>query len=176
MRYGLSFWVDQLLYDTQISASGNVITLNLQCKVWNSDKISSLLQKPAERRLHLKSIPQVHFLKRLRVQATLYTPNDGPTANLIVPQLNEYLGSLFFSQLEFRYPFVFSMTARKRFLAQESSIGPISYALTNSSAILPVLTKLIGDDPTATTAHQLIAVGKRKPKDVLFQVAKLEQQ
>lgn len=173
LQEGISFWENQLLYETQISVSGNVIELRLNCKVWNLDKVSTLLQNPVERRSHVKSLPKVQFLKELKVISTLCTPCDIlPSTKSVVPQLNEFLGSLFVSQLEFRYAFVFSVIARRKFLAQESSIGPISYALTNSSALLPLLTKLIGDDSTATSAYQLVSVGKKRSKDLSFQIAK----
>lgn len=177
LRNGMAFWEEQLLYDTQISTYKGSIELALKCKVWNSDKVSTLLQKPVERRSHMKSLPQVQFLKRLKVVVTLCCFCDTLlSTEAVVPQLNEFLGSLFVSQLEFRYPFVFSSATRTKFLAQESSIGPISYALASSSALLPLLTKLIEDDTTATTAYRLVSPHKKRSKKISFQIARQKYQ
>lgn len=174
LQNGLKFW-DQLFYELQFSSTGGTIQLDLTCQVWNSEKISTLLQKPIENRQHMGNLPRVCFLKELRIDVEIrFSCEPYLLIDEFLPQLNEYLCSLFISQLEFRFPFVFSATARKRFMSQESALGPISYALSNSSALLPILTKLISDDTTATTVYQVIKYRKSHTKHIFFEIAKRE--
>lgn len=172
LRNVIDFW-HQLLYEVQFFVEGCTIQLDLTCQLWNSGKVSTLLEKPVENRPHIKNLPQIYFVDTLRTFVDLTTTcEQDQLLDQVLPQLNEYLGSLFLSQLEFRFPFVFSVAARKRFLAQEAAIGPISYALSNSSVLLPILTKLISDDTTATTAFQITKYSKSRIKHISFQIAK----
>ncbi|QLL32227.1 hypothetical protein HG536_0C03960 [Torulaspora globosa] len=172
LQNGLKFW-DQLFYELQFSSIGGTIQLDLTCQVWNSEKACTLLQKPLENRPHVRNLPHVCVLKELRIDVDMcFSCEPYLLIDEILLQLNEYLCSLFISQLEFRFPLVFSATARKRFMSQESALGPISYALTNSSALLPILTKLISDDTTATTVYQVMKYRKRHTNHISFQIAK----
>lgn len=176
LENGSDFW-NQLLYKASFTSTGKEIRLGLACQLWNSEKVSTLLQKPVENRKHMSGLPQVFSLKRLNVHVNIYSSGEPHIiTDQGLPQLNEYFGSLFISQLEFRFPFVFCATARKRFLSQESSIGPISYALSSSSALLPILAKLISDDGTATTVYQMIDSHRSRTKQICFQIAKRQRQ
>lgn len=74
----------------------------------------------------------------------------------IVNQCNEYLNSLFLSQLEFRLPLVFSYGARTRLKMHESSIGLVSKCLDNSQTVTPSIVKIISNDKTSTTVFQIL--------------------
>ncbi|QLQ80485.1 hypothetical protein HG537_0D04850 [Torulaspora globosa] len=174
LQNGVKFW-HQLFYELQFSSTGGTIQLDLTCQVWNSEKVCTLLEKPIENRSHMRNLPHVSVLKGLRINVEMcFSCEPYLLIDEFLPQLNEYLCSLFISQLEFRFPFVFSATARKRFMSQESALGPISYALSNSSALLPILIKLISDDTTATTVYQVMKYRKSQTKHVSFQIAKRE--
>lgn len=121
----------------------------------------------------MKDLPSIGFVDQVRICAEFcHIPEYKLKAKDLIPHFNEYLSSLIISQFEFQLPLVFSMTCRKRFLSQESDIGPISYALTNSSALLPLLVKLIAEDTTATTAYQLISPTKNRIKEIFFQICR----
>ncbi|CAR29548.1 hypothetical protein ZYGR_0AD02300 [Zygosaccharomyces rouxii] len=132
--------------------------------------MTTLLAKPIEFRPHIK-LPIVAHCTDLKIDADfhhcphLWSPVD------VVSQLNEYLASLIVSQLEFQFPMVFSTIARNRFKSQETDIGPISYSLVYSSALIPITVQLIAGERTATTACQLLRP-KRRTSRIDFQILK----
>ncbi|GAV55842.1 hypothetical protein ZYGR_0AZ00130 [Zygosaccharomyces rouxii] len=122
--------------------------------------MTTLLAKPIEFRPHIK-LPVVAHCTDLRINVDfhhcphLWSPADA------ISQFNEYLASLIASQLEFQFPMVFSIIARNRFKSQETDIGPISYSLACSSALIPITIQLIAGERTATTVCQLLRPNRR---------------
>lgn len=122
--------------------------------------MTTLLVKPIEFRPHIK-LPIVAHCTDLKIDADFYHfPHQWSSAD-VISQFNEYLASLVVSQLEFQFPMVFSVIARNRFRAQEADIGPISYGLVCSSALIPITVQLIAEEKTATTVCQLLRPSKR---------------
>lgn len=78
------------------------------------------------------------------------------TINEMINQCNEYVNSLFMSQLEFQLPLVFSVGMRKRMLKQEPTIGSVSKCLESSQNITPYIVKTIASDKTCSLAFQAI--------------------
>ncbi|CCH61181.1 hypothetical protein TBLA_0E01210 [Henningerozyma blattae CBS 6284] len=165
---GKLFWEEQLSYTFNIAIDSNEITLKLGCKIWTAEKIATLIEQPSELLVYnnnsltskIDFVPQVeitvNFIHESILELELHS---------FVNQINEYLASLFISQLEFRYPLVFSTVARKRFQMVESQIGPISYSLTESSALFPNIIQCIIKDKTSLTSYQIIGKFKRKKTD-----------
>lgn len=85
-------------------------------------------------------------------------------------QANEYIVSLFLSQLEFQFPLVFSRICRRRFLQQEASLGSVSYSLTGTPTMIPQLIKIISEDRTCTTCYHVLELSSNRRK-----VARLEK-
>lgn len=149
------FWQD-LNYQVTFDVDKTTITLNLSCMIFTQMKVKTLLEQPLSLQRHrpqtLRTVESVDITANFLIRDG---ENDEGWSS-ILNQSNEYLISLFVSQLEFQYPLVFSRDCRKRFLQQEKSLGPISYALTNSSSLIPNLIKIISDDNTATTSYQIV--------------------
>lgn len=165
---GAPFWQNQLLYGFNCRLDGTTLKLELRCKLWNANKMSTLLQKPKELRPH-RNLPTVAFCTELHVQASFHHLPHRLDLHGMVTQFNEYLSSLIISQLEFQLPLVFSIVARNRFKTQESDVGPISYGLTDSSALIPLEVQLIAMDKTATTVCQILRP-RRQTNRIKFQI------
>lgn len=122
------------------------------------NKIKTLLESPLKLRSHDSTLPSIAYLEEIVVTAKFYGGLGVKLdATSLVPQLQEYLSSLIISQLEFQFPLVFSAVARKRFQSQETVLAAVSYSSTESSFLIPLLVRLIANDPTATTAYQLLS-------------------
>lgn len=156
----------QLSYDVSFvsNESDGLVEFHLHCKIWNENKVSNLLIKPGELRKHDLNLPQIKIFKKLVCQGTIVSDfhNENDCMDNIISHCNEYFSSLLISQLEFRYPLVFSKVARARLQEQEHSIGALSYALNSTSELMPYLILLIEKESTNTTAYQLINHRKSK--------------
>ena len=153
------FWEEELLYQPafEINAEG-LIDLRLRCQIWSLNKIKTLLESPLKLRSHDSTLPSIAYLKEIVITAKFYGELGVKLdATSMVPQLQEYMSSLIISQLEFQFPLVFSAVARKRFQGQEAVLAAVSYSSTESSFLIPLLVRLIANDPTATTAYQLLS-------------------
>lgn len=165
---GAPFWKDQLLYEFRCHIDESLVILELCCTMWSANKMSTLLQKPSELRPHM-NLPSVAFCTELQVQANFYHSIHKWNVLEAIRQINEYLSSLIVSQLEFQLPLVFSIVTRNRFKSQENDIGPISYGLTQSSALIPLVIELIVLDKTATTVYQILRP-RRQTKRIQFRI------
>ncbi|KOG98007.1 Rec102p [Saccharomyces eubayanus] len=165
------FWEEQLFYKVQdVATEENCITLSLKCTIWTDAQISTFLDKPRELHSHVKGYPEIYYISELSTTINFFSKaGSSIEMDQIIPHLNEYFSSLIVSQLEFEYPMVFSTTARLRLKWQQGSLGPISYALTNSSALLPIMLKMIAEDKTSTTVYQILCQ-KRSPPIQNFQI------
>ncbi|CCK68322.1 Rec102p KNAG_0A06650 [Huiozyma naganishii CBS 8797] len=159
------FWEEILQFACSVSHQEKTgsIELLLTCKLWPSKKIDNLLEAPLSYDSHNLETLQIGYLEKLSTEVEFLKD-----ANLIFPeaelieQFNEYLGSLIISQLEFRYPLVFSSLVRRRLSLQERFLPSVSYSLTDSSKLLPHLVQMISKDRTATTVYQLLKNTKCK--------------
>lgn len=166
MRNGIRFWEEELLYEVKtICQQKGSIILSLGCRIWTTDKMVTLFEKPTSLRAHLH-LPGVVFLEYLKLECKFYNSTDDENLNIsdTLPQFNEYLASLILSQLEFRFPMVFSMINRQKFQQQSTDLAPLAYSLTNSSSLLPLLVQLIANDRTATTVYHLAGLPNRSEK------------
>ncbi|KAL3231109.1 Uncharacterized protein RNJ44_00748 [Nakaseomyces bracarensis] len=163
--FDLTIW-NQLSYD--VSVLTNEIDCSIQfqliCKIWTENKVTNLLIKPTDFRKHDANQPHIKLFKQIKCYASIVTDitNEKELAKNIRSHCNEFFASVLVSQLEFRYPFVFSMVARQRFQQQEHSIGPLSYALNGSSGLMPSLISLIEKEPTNTVAYQIVNYKRAK--------------
>ncbi|CEP61032.1 Rec102p LALA0_S02e05226g [Lachancea lanzarotensis] len=165
----LQFWRDLNYRVTVDIASDNCVLLTLECQIFSVMKTKNLLEQPLSVLKHMDL--QLATISAVTVNATLsssLTPLeiDGVA---VVKHCNFFLVSLLISQLEFHFPLVFSRVCRLRFLQQEASLGPVSYALTSSASLVPKLVKIISDDKTATTCYRIIEISsdRRKLKRML---------
>ncbi|EDO17106.1 hypothetical protein Kpol_1025p26 [Vanderwaltozyma polyspora DSM 70294] len=170
MSKGLYFWKEKLLYDCSLfidEDNYNKLCLKLNCRIWNGNKISSLLQKPIEYKDHRKFLPKVYYLQKLEISSHFFSQTQLDSVPIVdfVNTFNEFTTSLFLSQLEFRFPLVFSSTTRQLFRCQESELGPISYALSDSPALIPILISIISNNMIYTSIYQLVNPKKKITKD-----------
>ncbi|CCD27059.1 Rec102p NDAI_0J01670 [Naumovozyma dairenensis CBS 421] len=172
-KKGRNFW-ENLLYDIECSInSDSYIQIQLTCKLWTSNKLLTLLENPISLRPHITAQPSLVFIRRVIIQAHfIHLDEEILDLSDIYFHFNEYFASLFISTLEFQFPLVFSNLARNRARWNESSLAPISYALTESSRLLPYMVQLVNNDTTATTAYQLLTRG-RNIDPIDFQLLKI---
>lgn len=168
------FWED-LQYDINKKPpfinDSNEIELSLHCNLWNRSKVSVLLEAPLALRSYNDNLPSLGYFQKLEINAHFTHLIEEPLEiSFIKTHFNEFLSSLIISQLEFQYPLVFSNLTRKRFFWQEKDIGPVSYALTDSSSLLPTLVTLMNNDTTATTAYQLLECRSNRFDPICFKI------
>lgn len=148
------FW-HNLCYKPEFTINQSTLCVLLNCSIFTLMKFNTLFEQPMSSQSHRQL--QIETVTKLCVRADFHS-NSHVGAQEITEQCNSYLASLFISQLEFQFPLVFSFEGRTRFLAHEKSLGPVSYALTNSSAMILKLIKMLSLDMTATTSYQLTAL------------------
>lgn len=175
---GKQFWEDQMLYDVKFNTDlkESTITIDLNCKIWTAEKISALIQRPSDMTNYSKDNNKCEFLLQINIIGKIYT-NLSPASQMhqLISHINEYLSSLIISQLEFRYPLVFSIVARNRFKMIEKCIGPLSYALTKSSHLFPTIIKCIAKDTTSTTVYQITIKPERSDKNKICKFGILKE-
>ncbi|CAI4046834.1 Rec102p SKDI_12G3600 [Saccharomyces kudriavzevii IFO 1802] len=174
VRSSTHFWENQLFYKVQdVNTEENCITFNLKCTIWTDSQISTFINKPSELHSHAKGYPEICYLSELSTTVNfLCKEGNSIEVGQIIPHLNEYFSSLIVSQLEFEFPMVFSMIARLRLKWQQGSLGPISYALTNTSVLLPIMLNMIAQDKSSTTVYQILCQ-RRTPPIQNFQIFSL---
>ncbi|SCV03320.1 LAMI_0H07206g1_1 [Lachancea mirantina] len=157
IRAGLTqcgvFWSD-MGYDVQIRTASHGIDIRLECRVFGVMKVRALLEQPLAHASHAAHHVSVASVDALHI-ACLFAGVDSAGSSAVLRHCNEYLVSLFLSQLEFQFPLVFSKWSRSRFSQQQRSLGPVSYALTGSTELIPQLIKIISRDTTATACYQV---------------------
>ncbi|SCU87067.1 LADA_0E01794g1_1 [Lachancea dasiensis] len=136
------------------------VQISLECHVFTNMKTKSLLEQPLSILKHTDV--RLFTVAALHIHADLL--GRSVAAGDVVRHCNEYIVSLFMSQLEFQFPLAFSRTCRQRFLQQEAYLGSISYALTNSATMIPKLVKLISNDKTATMCYRLLQLASDRRK------------
>ncbi|SCV05206.1 LANO_0H02388g1_1 [Lachancea nothofagi CBS 11611] len=154
------FWHDLNYKPSFQASSASCVEISLDCEIFTTMKTKSLLEQPLSILKHMNA--RLLTVTTVDVQAVfLGTSKSAPD---IVKQCNEFLVSLFVSQLEFQFPLAFSRVCRSRFLQQEAFLGPISYALANSASMIPKLIKIISDDKTATTCYRILQLSGDRRK------------
>lgn len=159
------FWEDQLFYKVQdVNTTESCIILSLKCTILTDAHISTFIHKPRELHSNANGYPEINYLSELSTTVNFFSEaGNFIEASQVIPHLNEYFSSLIISQLEFEYPIVFSMVSRLRLKWQQGSLGPISYALTNTSVLLPVMLNMIAQDKSATTVYQMLCQRRSAP-------------
>lgn len=168
------FWEQTLLYNIELRLlpEEKTIKIFLSCKLWFNNKIKALLENP----LGLHTFPTekrltICYLNEVKIIAEFYKVimNKGTcqyesiiTIGVIRKSLNQFFCSLVISQLEFKFPMVFSPLARTRISIQDIYFAPISHFLTNSTRLIPLLVKISTKDKTATTSY-LLLLPKNRP-------------
>ena len=168
------FWEEQLFYKVQdVSTKENCIVLNLKCTILTDAQINTFINKPRELHSHAKGYPEIYYLSELSTTVNFFSKGGNfVEISQVIPHFNEYFSSLIVSQLEFEYPMVFSMISRLRLKWQQSSLAPISYALTNTSVLLPIMLNMIAQDKSSTTVYQILC-RRRSPPIQNFQIFSL---
>ncbi|CAI4601311.1 ANM_HP_G0215270.mRNA.1.CDS.1 [Saccharomyces cerevisiae] len=167
----IRFWEEQLFYQVQdVSTIENHVILSLKCTILTNAQISTFISKPRELHTHAKGYPEIYYLSELSTTVNFFS-KEGNYVEIshVIPHFNEYFSSLIVSQLEFEYPMVFSMISRLRLKWQQSSLAPISYALTSNSVLLPIMLNMIAQDKSSTTAYQILC-RRRGPPIQNFQI------
>lgn len=167
------FWKEYLSYEVEfkLKRSTKSICIYLSCDLWFNNKISTFLDYPLELECYKKTDSlQIKFLNEIQIKAIFYKiihkdkyfqKNEEVNVFEIKNLLNQFFASLLISQLEFKFPLVFSSLVRKRIAIQEKYFAPISYSLTNSIKLIPIIIKIISDDRTSTTAFVLLLPTKK---------------
>ncbi|SCU97004.1 LAME_0F18184g1_1 [Lachancea meyersii CBS 8951] len=156
----LEYWQDLNYRATVQVMSEHCIRVSLECQIFSTMKTKNLLEQPLSIMKHMNL--RLVTVAGLKVQATFI--GASPPVPEAIRQCNVFLVSLFISQLEFQFPLAFSRVCRLRFIQQEASLGPVSYALTNSAIMVPRLVKIISDDRTATTCYRIIQISSDRRK------------
>ncbi|SCU92613.1 LAFA_0F11738g1_1 [Lachancea sp. 'fantastica'] len=156
----LQFWHDLHYRAGVCIVDDNSVVLTLECLVFTVMKTKNLLEQPLSVLKHMDE--HLVTVSALTVHAT-FTSSSPPEIDA-VKHCNFFLVSLLISQLEFQFPLVFSRVCRLRFLQQEASLGPVSYALTNSASMVPKLIKIISNDKTATTCCRMVQISSDRRK------------
>lgn len=162
------FWKECLLYDVEfrIEKPTKSICIKLSCNLWFNSKIATLLNFPLQLKCYKKTDPpQIKYLNEIQIKGVFYKiynkdknfqKSEDVNVSEIKNLLNQFFSSLVISQLEFKFPLIFSSLVRNRIATQETYFAPISYCLTNSTRLIPVIIKIISKDRTSTTAFILL--------------------
>lgn len=135
------------------------MNIDLECLIWTQNKIGTIVEYDKNRHSSSGLPSQIAHLLRLDITASLEssTIDHNALLDIILLQLKEYLQSLFISQLEFKFPLLFSKVARRRLAEQDNSLSVVSQSLTRDSSLVLPLIKIIEMDMTATTVYQLLS-------------------
>lgn len=149
------FWLC-LNYDHTFNKIENSLIIYLTCRQFTQAKLNKLFSEPIASQTHNEY--QLMSLEKIKINAEFHWQEPTPLIiNDFIDQLNEYIHSLFISQLEFQFPLVFNTTTRKKFLQHENTFGTISYSLVDgNSTMIPELILMINNDLTSTTCYQLL--------------------
>lgn len=141
--------------------------MKLSCKLWTTNKISELLEKPLDLKTHnyKNSSHKLKFLSEIKINVEFHKvkckqlssqKNEMLCISEAIKSINQFFSSLMISQFEFKFPIVFSPLVRQRILNQEMYLAPISHALSNSSKLIPSIIEMISKDKTATNTFILL--------------------
>lgn len=173
LQQNKQFWKEYLLYEVEFKLKKSIksICINLSCNLWFNNKRAAFLDQPLELECYKKTdSPQIKYLNELQIKGVFYKvnnknkyfqKNEEVTVFEIKNLLNQFFSSLLISQLEFKFPLVFSPLVRNKISIQEKYFAPISYSLTNSTQLIPVIIKIISNDRTSTTAFVLLLPTKK---------------
>lgn len=139
------------------SAEGYLI-VQLECQLWTQTKVNTLSDYQINEK-HLSSTDvKINYLKQIKIVGQF---NSNETTEIcidkVVFHLREYLTSLMISQLEFKFPLIFSRVARKRIKEQESSFTVVSYAIKGNSTLFLKFLKMANNDKTASSIFQILS-------------------
>ncbi|QEU59558.1 Rec102 [Kluyveromyces lactis] len=151
------FW-EKLQYDSNFDLVSDSFLCELCCKQFGNMKRELLFDKPMSSKVHDPAAIEVESFDKVVIVANFH---QNPTKSIdildIINQCNEYVNSLFISQLEFKLPLVFSPGTRNRLKMHEGSIGLVSKCLDNSQTVTPSIVKIISNDKTSTTVFQILS-------------------
>ncbi|KAM3162737.1 hypothetical protein ACU8KH_02997 [Lachancea thermotolerans] len=120
------FWTD-LNYTPSFEIPTNCsVRIKLSCRIFSLMKTKNLLEQPLSTLKHMN----FHLMSVSTLNVSADFVGMAKSFEDALHQANEYIVSLFLSQLEFQFPLVFSRICRRRFLQQEASLGSVSYSLT----------------------------------------------
>ncbi|CCF56093.1 hypothetical protein KAFR_0A06580 [Kazachstania africana CBS 2517] len=159
LKMSAKFWEEHLFYQiNNVIQLPDSIELQLKCQILNSEKIDYLLRKPLENVTGNKYSICFNIVQKLQINIDISLFREVTLEN-ITTTFNQYFVSLLASQLELKFPFVFSKLARSRLKAQEDDLSPLSQCIIGSAALLPNLLMTMQRDTTATIVYQLLAGG-----------------
>lgn len=168
MKKNKHFWEKNLSYDFSciLNEETLTVTITLSCKLWYENKINTLLEKPLGLGISQgEEKPKILFFSTIEVDVDFhkisyirgsYNALKLTDSRELFSSINQYFSSLIISQLEFKFPIVFSSLVRKRISSQEALLAPISYSLTGTSHLIPIIIEMISKDKTATTCVSLL--------------------
>lgn len=152
------FW-ESMLYRVEISANAKSdLIIELTCQLWTQTKIDRILDyQLSEKDLSDKNI-KVNHLEKVNIIGEYYS-NKKIESKLdnITHHLREYLTSLMVSQLELKFPLIFSRVARKRTKEQENSFTVVSYAIKGNSTLFLKFLRMTNRDRTASSIFQILS-------------------
>lgn len=155
------YW-EEMFYKVHIYIEKEkIIVIELECRIWTQNKLGMLLECTRMENKHSQDALKIIHLKELAISSDFHS-NIPSTVDInnIIAHTKEYLNSLIISQLEFKFPLIFSANARNRAQKQENSLGVISYTLTNCPILIPHLLKTISNDRTSLSIFQILCSEK----------------
>ncbi|CCE63576.1 hypothetical protein TPHA_0F00900 [Tetrapisispora phaffii CBS 4417] len=149
------------------------IVFNLNCNVCTVNKVQTLLEEPIKKFNHLGNEIKIVNLTKVKILADFYfhqaTFNDleydDTVYQMIKSHMNEYLASLFLSQLEINFPICFSKYIREYLSANILEYPQISFILSNSSKLIPYLITILKNDNNFKTIFKILTYKSKKVKD-----------
>lgn len=134
------------------------IRIQLECQLWTQSRINDLLESERLEDCNVEQPSKINFIEELLVSVSFHSTNDlEKELDSFKSHLSEYMASLMISQLEFRFPLVFSKIAKKRVKEQENSFFVISQAIKGNSSLVLKFIRMIHVDQTSLSAFQILS-------------------
>lgn len=152
------FW-ESLLYKVEffVNIEGQ-LRIELICQLWTQTKINTILDYQFNERDLSSHDTKLNHLKQVNIIGEFYSDETIETSlNNLIHHLREYLASLMVSQLEFKFPLIFSSVARKRMKEQENSFTVVSYAVKGNSTLFLKFLRITNSDRTASSIFQILS-------------------
>lgn len=148
--WNYEFW-ENLHYTSKCDIRDGELCVKLACRLWTSSAYENLVRRAGG--------------EACGVSELVIEVSSKPTvaASVSVAALAQYTTELFLSQLEPRFPLVFSTLARERFLHMSASLPALANALHRSPKeqwlFLLNAVKILNSDLSNTTVYQLLTKG-----------------
>ncbi|SMN22620.1 similar to Saccharomyces cerevisiae YLR329W REC102 Protein involved in early stages of meiotic recombination [Maudiozyma saulgeensis] len=155
------FW-ESMYFKTHIDITKEKdIIMLLECRLWTQSRINVLLESERFEGCNVAESTKINYIEELVVNVSFNSTNPlEKEMDSLRSHLREYMSSLILSQLEFRFPLVFSRVARKRVIEQENSFLVISHAIKGDPSLILKFIRLVHNDQTSLSIFQILSSSK----------------